>query len=109
MSTPKILKDLFIGGKYVKSRHGKTFKTINPANQSIIAEVQKASNEDVDDAGNAARKSFDSGAWTRLDPTDRARRIFKLADLIEKHADELAVLESIDNGKPAHLARVVDI
>lgn len=109
MSTPKIIKELFIGGKYVKSVQGKTFKVINPADESIIAEVQKAGHEDVDKAIQAARDTFEKGVWTRLDPTDRAQRIFKLADLIQKNADELAVLESMDNGKPAHIARVADM
>lgn len=63
---------------------------INPADESILAEVERGSERDIDLAVASAREAFDNGPWSRMDPTDRARCIFRLADLIEENADYLA-------------------
>lgn len=92
MSGLRIVKNLFIDGQFVQSASKKTFDVINPANQSVLATIDRGSNEDIDRAVKAARNAFDSGPWSRMDPTDRARCMFRLADLIEKNADDLAKL-----------------
>lgn len=109
MTTPRIVKNLFIGGKFVKSVSGKTFDVINPADETVTATIDRGCNQDIDHAVKAARNAFDNGPWTRMDPSARADCMFRLADLIKKNQDELGTLESIDNGKPAHIAKAVDI
>ena len=105
---PKQTK-LFIDGKWVSSAKGHKFETINPVNEETITEVERASVEDVDRAVAAARKAFDEGPWRRYSGQDRARCLFKLADLVEQHQEELALLEALDNGKPASVAKVADL
>src|SRR5581483_4206425 len=78
---------------------GKTFDTYNPATGEVIARVAEASAADVDKAVKAARKALESGPWERMDAADRGKLLFKLADLIDKNAEELAVLESLNCGK----------
>lgn len=90
----------FINGKFVPSASGKTFATINPATGKEIAQVASCGKEDVDNAVAAARKTFDSGVWSRMHPSERKKICLKLVELMEKHLVELAVLESIDSGKP---------
>eukprot|EP00960_Hanusia_phi_P071670 767601-Hanusia_phi.AAC.1 len=92
---------LFIDGEFVNSISGKTFKTINPATEEVICEVQEALPEDVDRAVIAANKAFERGApWREMDGTKRRDLLLKLADLMEQNKEELAVLESLNNGKP---------
>jgi aldehyde dehydrogenase (NAD+) len=105
----KILTQLLIDGKFVNSKSGKKFKTINPATEEVIAEVQEADKEDVDIAVAAAKKAFEVGPWRKMTGQEKGKLMFKLADLIDKHADELSVLESLDNGKPAHIAKAADL
>jgi acyl-CoA reductase-like NAD-dependent aldehyde dehydrogenase len=93
-------KLLLIGGKWVAAKSGKTFETINPATEQTLAQVAEGDRADVDEAVNAARKAFEQGKWPAMGPHQRARYLFKIADLIEEHTDELAMLESMDNGKP---------
>ncbi len=81
-------------------RECKTFATVDPATEEVIAEVAEGDAVDVDRAAKAARKAFDSGPWSRMDARDRGRAMYRLADLIEEEIDELAALESLDNGKP---------
>src|SRR5690606_13507857 len=100
---------LLINGKFVNSKTGKTFDTFNPSTEESICKVQETGVEDVDIAVKAARKAFDEGPWRRMAASDRARLMYKLADLIEKHQDELAALESLDNGKPVAVAKAADI
>ncbi len=102
-------KHLLIGGKWVEAKSGKTFETLNPANEQVLAMVAEGDTADVDEAVKAARKAFEEGKWPAMGPHQRARYLFKIADLIEEHADELAMLESLDNGKPLAQARAVDI
>ena len=91
---------LFIGGKWLDSVSGKTFATINPATGEVICQVAEGDKADIDLAVKAARKAFEEGPWPKMDAADRGRLLNKLADLIEQHKEELAALESLDNGKP---------
>jgi aldehyde dehydrogenase (NAD+) len=100
---------LLIDGKFVNSTSGKTFDTFNPATEEKIASIQEASVEDVNKAVKAARRAFDHGPWRRMAAAERGRLMYKLADLIEKHHDELAALEALDNGKPFGFAKAADI
>ena len=100
---------LLIDGKWRDSVSGKTFETINPATEEVIAEVAEGDAADVDLAVKAARKAFDSGPWGKMDARDRGRLMYRLADLIEDNIDELAELESLDNGKPLAEARNGDL
>jgi aldehyde dehydrogenase (NAD+) len=100
---------MLIDGKWRDSASGKTFETINPATEEVITEVAEGNAADIDLAVKAARKAFDSGPWRRTDARDRGRMINKLADLIESHIDELAELETLDNGKPINESRQGDL
>lgn len=101
--------ELFIGGHWVPASDGKMFATINPATEEVLAEVAWASEEDVDRAVRAARDAFEKGPWSRMDARDRGRLLYRLADLIEKESEELALLETLDNGKPIRDARGFDL
>jgi aldehyde dehydrogenase (NAD+) len=100
---------MLIDGKWQESRSGKTFSTVNPATEEVIAEVAEGDAADIDLAVKAARKAFDSGPWRKMDARDRGRLIYKLADLIEANFDELAELETLDNGKPISESRAADL
>jgi phenylacetaldehyde dehydrogenase len=103
-------RQMLINGKWVNAASGKTFPTYNPATGEVLANVAEGDREDIERAVAAARAAFDSGPWTKkITPSERGRLIWKLADLIEKHAEEFAQLESLDNGKPVTIARVADI
>ncbi|WP_165219564.1 aldehyde dehydrogenase family protein [Aquisphaera insulae] len=100
---------LLIDGKFRDSKSGKTFATVNPATEELIAEVSEGDAADIDLAVKAARKAFDEGPWRKMDARDRGRLIGKLADLIETHIDELSELETLDNGKPIAESRHGDL
>jgi aldehyde dehydrogenase (NAD+) len=101
---------LLINNHWVDSESGKTFPTINPATGEEICQVAEADAADVDKAVRAARAAFHQGApWRRMAAAQRGVLLNRLADLIEKHADELAQLESLDNGKPVAVARAADL
>ena len=100
---------LLIDGEWVASASGKTFDAIDPATESVIGQLAAGETEDVDRAVKAARKAFEDSAWSRMRPVERERLMLKLADLIEQNAEELAQLESLDNGKLVFFARVVDV
>jgi phenylacetaldehyde dehydrogenase len=102
-------RQMLINGKWVGAASGKTFPTYNPATGEVLARVAEGDREDIDRAVAAARAAFDSGPWSKITPSERGRLIWKLADLIEKNAEEFAQLESLDNGKPAAIARVADV
>lgn len=107
---PTIRKtQLFIGGEWRDSVSGETFSTFHPATEEKIADVAKANAADVDLAVKAARKAFEDGPWPKMDARDRGRLLHRLADLIEENAEELAALETLDNGKPINDARTADI
>ncbi len=100
---------LLIDGQWVDG--AKTFDTVNPATGEPLTQVTEASAADVDRAVAAARRAFDdnAGAWRKMSASERGRLIWKLADLIEQHIDELAELETLDNGKPIFESRNVDM
>jgi aldehyde dehydrogenase (NAD+) len=89
-----------IDGQWVSAATGKTFETINPATGDVLARVAEGDAADVDKAVRAARKAFESGPWPKMPASERGRLMYKLADLIEQHKEELARLETLDNGKP---------
>ena len=99
---------LFIGGEFVESSDGSTFKTISPSSEEVLAEVTEASEADVDRAVRAARKAFD-GPWGRLSGAERGKYLFRIARILQERAREFSVLESLDNGKPIKESRDVDI
>ncbi|MGH9581470.1 MAG: aldehyde dehydrogenase family protein [Bryobacteraceae bacterium] len=101
---------ILINNDWVDSVSGKTFETINPATGDVLAKVAEADAADVDLAVKAARKAFHPKApWRRMPASERGKLLNRLADLIEKNVDELATLESLDNGKPRHVARGADL
>jgi len=100
---------LFIDGQWVPARSGKTFATRNPATEEVITQVAEGDAADVELAVRAARRAFDEGPWPRMNARERGRIMMRLADLIEAEIDELAALESLDNGKPLSDSRTVDI
>jgi len=102
-------RQMLINGKWVDAASGKTFPTFNPATGDVLAKVAEGDKEDINRAVDAARAAFDNGPWRKLSPSERGRMIWKLADLIEKHTEEFAQLESLDNGKPLTIARVADV
>jgi len=91
---------MLVGGQWVEAASGKAFETLNPATGEVLARVAEGDSEDIQRAVGAARKAFESGPWPRLTPSQRGRLLLKLADLIEQNAEELALLETLDNGKP---------
>ena len=100
---------VFIDGKWSDAVSQKTFATIDPSNESEIAQVAEGDSADVDLAVKAARDAFETGPWSRLDARERGRLMFRLADLIEDNLEELAMLESLDNGKPIRDSRNADL
>ncbi|HYM80290.1 MAG TPA: aldehyde dehydrogenase family protein [Candidatus Limnocylindria bacterium] len=100
---------LIINGEAVDAASGEVFHTINPATEEPVCAVAKAGPEDVDRAVNAARAAFESGPWPRMRPAERQRILWRLGDLVNEHADELARLETLDNGKPIFESRQIDI
>ncbi len=102
-------RQLFINGQWTDAASGKTFETPNPATGDTLARIAEGDAEDIDRAVRAARKAFDEGPWGRITPSERGRIIWRIGDLILEHAEELAQLESLDNGKPYAVARAADI
>ena len=91
---------LFIDGKWVDSVSGKTFDTLNPATEEVITSIAEGDSADIDLAVTAARKAFEDGPWGKTDARERGRILLRIMDLIEKNKGELALLETLDNGKP---------
>ena len=102
-------KRLLIGDRWVDSISGKKFPVYNPATGEEMVQVAHGDAPDIDLAVKAARKAFESGAWKEMTPSDRGRLLWKLGDLIDKHLDEFAELEALDNGKPLTVARAADV
>src|SRR4051794_8852626 len=98
---------LFVDGEFVDG-HGKAFKTINPATEEVLAEVAEADESDVDRAVAAARRAHEK-VWGRMPGRERAKYLYRIARIIQERGRELAVLESIDNGKPIKESRDVDV
>ena len=100
---------LFIGGRWVDAASGETFDTPNPATGESLASVASGGPEDIDRAVRAARTAFEDGPWSRMTPSERGRMVWRIGDLILEHLEELAQLESLDNGKPLTIARAADV
>jgi phenylacetaldehyde dehydrogenase len=105
VATPR---QLFINGQWCDAASGRTFQTPNPATGETLARVAEGDVEDINRAVRAARKAFE-GPWGAMTPSERGRLIWRIGDLILEHADELAQLESLDNGKPFAVARAADV
>ena len=100
--------NLFIDGKFVPSKGGKRFATINPANEKVLAKVTQATAADVDRAVKAATNAYKK-TWSKLSGADRGKYLFRIARILQERAREFAVLESMDNGKPIRETRDTDI
>lgn len=111
----KVAKELcfqtraFIDGKFVEAAQGKKFETVNPADGKVIASVSSCLKEDVLNAEKAARRAFEEGCWVRKSPAEKKEILIRLADLIMEHQEELAVMESVDSGKPIRDTLIGDI
>lgn len=99
----------FIGGDYVKALSEKTYQTINPATEQVTAEMTSCGKEDVNVAVKAARAAFNKGSWSRMAPRDRGAILQKLSGLVLENADQLALMECLNVGKPIMEARMADI
>ncbi len=107
---PKVKdRQMLIGGKWVNAASGKTFTTINPATGETICNVAEGDKADIDLAVKAARKAFESGPWSQMSAAERGRLLHKLADAIESRKEELAALETLDNGKPLRDSLAADL
>ncbi len=100
---------MMIGGKWVEAASGETLDVFNPATEEVIAKVPAGDKADVALAVKAARKAFESGAWPALTPSERGKLIWRIGDLILENLEELAEIESLDNGKPITVAKVADV
>ncbi len=101
--------ECFIDGKWLPAASGKTFATINPATEEEICQVAEGDAEDVDLAAKAARHAFESGPWSKMDARDRGRLMYLLADRMESELEDLARLETLDNGKPFSESSTADL
>jgi aldehyde dehydrogenase (NAD+) len=99
---------LFIGGRWLTPRSNKYFPTISPSTEQVLAEVAEANAQDVDDAVKSAREAYDK-YWSKLRPADRAKYVFRIARAIQEKSRELAIVESMDGGKPIKESRDVDL
>ena len=106
LGTPR---HLFIDGQWADAASGRSFETPNPATGETLARVAEGEAEDIDRAVRAARRAFEEGPWGRMTTSERGRIIWRIGDLINEHLDELAQLESLDNGKPFAVARAADV
>lgn len=102
-------RPMLINGEWVSAKSGKTFTVYDPATEGKLAEVAEGDKADIDAAVSAARNAFDSGPWRTMSPSERGRIIHKIGDLIYENMDELAELESLDNGKPKAVAKAADV
>ncbi|MEO0018452.1 MAG: hypothetical protein RLZZ522_1735 [Verrucomicrobiota bacterium] len=105
----KFRTQAFIGGQFVPSSSGKTYDSINPANGLTIAQISSCEPEDVNRAVKIARQTFESGVWSKMSPGDRKTVMLKFVELLEKNALEIALLDSIDAGKPIFDCSTIDI
>lgn len=105
----KVKSRAFIDGRYVAAASGKTFDCINPGTGQVVASVAACDQEDVDRAVAVARRVFEAGTWSRLDPAERKRKMLAWASLMRDHAEELALLETIDMGKPISDSLTIDV
>jgi len=106
LATPR---KILIDGKWVAAVSGKTFDSLDPSTGEVLARVAEGNKADIDLAVKAARRAFESGPWPKMSASERGRIIWKIADLLEKHTEEFAELETLDNGKPISISRVADV
>lgn len=99
----------FIDGAFRPARSGDVFETVNPATGAFLGHVAACDASDVDDAVKAAKAAFDDGRWWRLHPTERKNTLLRFASLLEENAHELAVMESLDSGKPVSECELTDV
>ncbi len=110
VSRPQVRQtQCFIGGKWIPSSSGKTFDTLHPATEEVVAQIAEGDADDVNLAVDAAHDALENGPWATMDARDRGILMNKLADLIEEEQDELAALETLDNGKPISDAKGADL
>lgn len=102
-------KGLFIDNELVEARDGEIISALNPATGDLLTDVHAAGKADVDRAVASARSAFEEGDWATISPSDRGRLLWRLSELIEENADELALLETLNNGKPLSVAREDDL
>jgi len=102
-------RPMLIGGDWVNAASGKTFEVFNPATGQVLANVAEGDSEDIDRAVKTARAAFEDGPWATMKPAERGRIVHRIGDLILEHGDELAALETLDNGKPFAIARAADV
>jgi phenylacetaldehyde dehydrogenase len=102
-------RQALINGRWQNAQDGKTFEVFNPATEGVIAHVADCKKADVDMAVAAARKAFEEGPWPNMSPSARGKILWKIGDLILEHLEELAQLESLNNGKPIAVARGADV
>ncbi len=100
---------ILIGGTWSGCQSGETFNTLDPATGEVIGKLQRSGSEDVNKAVSAARNAFDNGPWTKMTPMERSQILWKIADLLEANIDELAELETLDQGKPLYVGRWAEI
>ncbi len=100
---------LFIAGRWVAAASGKTFETVNPATEEVLTNVAEGDAADIDQAVRAARAALESGPWATMSARERGRLMFRLADLVDRNRRELALLETLDNGKPIRETTNVDL
>lgn len=98
---------LFIDGEFAEAADGKVFKTVSPSTEEVLSEIAQAGEADVDRAVKAARKAFEK--WSALPGAERAKYLFRIARIIQERSRELAVLETLDNGKPIKETRDADL
>src|SRR5579859_2287098 len=96
---------LIVGGQERPAKSGATFESIDPSSGRLLAVVAQALPEDIDDAVAIAREAFDTGPWTKMKPAERARLLWKVSELVRRDAEDLAKMESRDNGKPLRQAK----
>lgn len=107
---PKVKQTkMLVDGKWIESASGASFATLNPATEEVIAEVPLGNKDDVDLAVDSATRAFYEGPWPKMDARERGRLLYRLADLIEANSEELAALETLDNGKPIRDSRGADL
>lgn len=102
-------KGLYINGEYVSAKDGTSFEVVDPGTEEQIATVSEAGVEDINEAVKAAKEAFEEGPWTKMEPAERSRILYKFADILEEHREEIAQLEAMDSGKPYEVALADDI
>lgn len=104
-----VLYKMYVGGKWVDSESGERFDVVNPATEEVIGKVPKGTKNDVDEAIDVARSTFDKGTWSEKTPAERSTLLWRLADLVEQNADSIARVESTNVGKTIKYSRDSDL